>query len=44
MRQHHSDELIVGPFWVVEPELVIGRTLAAQQLSRAHANGAQELD
>jgi hypothetical protein len=31
--QHQCDELVVRPFRVVEAEVVIGRTLPAQQLA-----------
>lgn len=34
MSQHEINQLIVAPAWVVEPELIIGRVLAPEQVAR----------
>lgn len=34
VRQHEINQLIVAPAWVVQPKLIIGRILPAQQFAR----------
>src|SRR4051812_24521235 len=44
MREHLVDQLVVGPFGVVEAELLVGRAFLAQQRASGDAQSLDELD
>jgi len=36
------EEIVVGPLWVVQAQFVVGRALAAQQVSNRNAHGLDQ--
>jgi hypothetical protein len=39
MRNHKIDQLTVAPLGIIEPEFIVGRTLAAHKIARRHRHG-----
>src|SRR6266545_5615965 len=44
MREHVIDQLVIGPFWVIEAELVKGRAFLPEKRTNRNAHGLDELD